>query len=377
MQARNFLNQNMLPKLEPLYVPEVSSKIWVNAADIGIAGIIEFEQYFAAYCGAKYGIAVKNGTVGLYLALLALGIGKGDEVIMPDFCSQAVAFAVCYAGAIPVFADVERNTWNMDIAAVEAKISARTKGILAVHLFGNPSNMQALRLLAYGYGLSILEDASQAYGSQYKGQRAGSLGHMAVFNFVAHESLPSGVSGMVISSDEKLARACRYHKNLCFPALGQRSYMPNDLGFSYRMRDLHASSEQPDTEKSNQGKNQRTLNGLLYQELLEDIPGIFTQKSEYDGRHAFWLNGISVESKEYGRSRSELMAHLAAKGAETQLFGGPMHKHPAMLKFGCDCSGSFPISELLADTGFYLPSQNSVQENEIRDICRAIKSFAK
>ncbi len=374
MQARNCLSQNILPKLEAAYVPEITTSTWVNSSDIGIA---EFEQYFAGYCGAKYGVAVNNGTVGLYLSLLALGIGKGDEVIVPAFCSQAVAYAVCYTGAIPVFVDVDKATWNMDIAEVEFKISARTKCIIAVHLFGNPVNMQALRLLAYGYGLTILEDASQAYGCQYKGQRSGGLGDMGVFNFLAHESLGDAVSGMVISSDEKLARACRHYKNVCFPAQGQRSYMPTDIAFTYRMRNLHAGSEQPDTEKSNYGKNQRTLNGLLYQELLQNIPGIYLQQTEYDAKHVFWLNGIRVENKEYGRSRSELMAYLGGLGVKTQLFGNALNRHPAMQKFGCDCSASLPISDLLVNTGFYLPSQASVQEKEIKDICEAIKAFAR
>lgn len=379
MQARSCLSQNILPNPDSDYVPELGTSTWINSSDIGI---VEFEQYFAGYCGAKYGIAVNNGTVGLYLSLLAMGVGRGDEVIVPAFCSQAVAYAVCYTGATPVFADVDKATWNIDIADVELKISPRSKCIIAVHLFGNPVNMQSLRLLAYGYGLSILEDASQAYGCQYKGQRAGSLGHMAVFNFLAHESLETTVSGpassgMIISSDDKLARACRHYKSLCFPAQGQQSYMPTDISFNYRMRDLHAASEQPETEKINYGKNQRVLNGLLYQELLQGIPGIYLQETEYDARHVFWLNGVRVEKAEYGRNRSELMACLAGLGVETHLFSNAIHRHPAMQKFGCDCSVNLPISCLLADTGFYLPSQACVQEKDIRDICAAIKNFAR
>lgn len=374
MQARNCLNQNILSNIQSSYVPEVSAESWIDSSDIGIA---EFEQYFAGYCGAKYGIAVNNGTVGLYLSLLALGIGKGDEVIVPAFCSQAVAYAVCYTGATPVFADVDAASWNIDIVDVELKISARTKCIIAVHLFGNPVDMQPLRLLAYAHELSILEDASQAYGSQYKGQRAGSLGHMAVFNFLAHESLGSTLSGMIISNDDKLIMACHHYKNLCFPAQGQGSYMPGDIGFTYRMRNLHAASEQPDTEKSNCGKNQRTLNGLLYQDLLQGIPGIYLQQTQTEARHAFWLNGIRVASEEYGYSRGELMAYLGGLGVETRLFANAMHKHPAMQKFGCDCSGNLPISCLLADTGFYLPSQASVQEKEVREICQAIREFVR
>ena len=236
---------DFLPVCEPLlagneaaYVAEAVSGGWISSAGKYVGA---FEEAFAAYCGARHGIAVCNGTAALHLALVALGIGPGDEVIIPDFTMAASAFAVCYTGAMPVFADAEPGTWNLDAARVEGKITSKTRAIMPVHIFGVPCDMAPLRHLADRHGLFLLEDAAEAHGAEWRGKKTGSLGNIAAFSFFANKNIATGEGGMVTTDDDTLAAACRYYKNLCFPLDAPRAYLHADIGFNYRMSNLHAA----------------------------------------------------------------------------------------------------------------------------------------
>ena len=182
---------------------------------------------------------------------------------------------------------------------------------------------------------------------------------------------------MVVTNDDELASSCRYFKNLCFPLDAPRTYLHEDIGFNYRMSNLHAAIGLAQTERADYYRDLRIRNGLLYRELLGDIPGIVLQKDQENGKNVFWMNGLCVKPEEYGRTRDELVSHLAGKGVDTRLFFNGMHRQPALRKFGCDCSGDFPVSGFLADNGFYLPSGSGLSAEDIRFVCQIIHDFGR
>jgi len=361
-----FLNGNELK-----YVTDAVASGWISSSGKYVGA---FEEAFAAYCGVKHGIAVCNGTVALHLALTALGVAKGDEVIIPDFTMIASAFAVCYTGAMPVFADADAATWNLSPAAVEAKITPRTKAIMAVHIFGNPCDMSALQALADRHGIVLMEDAAEAHGAVFQGKRAGALSKLAAFSFFANKNITTGEGGMVVCNDDALAAACRYHKNLCFPLDAPRSYLHAHVGFNYRMSNLHAAIGLAQVEKADQYRALRVRHGLLYRERLSRIPGLRLQQDQPGGENVFWMNALCVTA-EYGHGRDELVARLKAEGIETRLLFNGMHRQRSLLAHGADGSGEYPVSDFLADHGLYLPSGSGLADADIERICDVIATF--
>ena len=340
-----------LPVCEPMlagnelkYVTDAISSGWISSAGSYVAA---FERAFAEYCGVRHGIAVCNGTVALHLALRALGVGPGDEVIIPDFTMIASALAVCYCGAKPVFVDADPATWNMDAAAVERRITPATRGIMAVHIFGNPCDMDALDRLAGRHGLWLMEDAAEAHGARHKGRRAGGLSRIAAFSFFANKNITTGEGGMVVTDDDELAAACRYYKNMCFPFDAPRTYLHAHIGYNYRMSNLHAAIGLAQTERADAYTALRQAHGRQYRERLAAIPGIRLQQDAPEGENVHWMNGLVV-APAYGRTREELIGHLREKGIDW-----------------------------LADDGFYLPSGSNLRAADIDRVCDVIAAFAR
>ncbi|MYL84644.1 aminotransferase DegT [Desulfovibrio aerotolerans] len=370
----------MLPVCEPLlagnelrYVTDAVSSGWISSSG---SYVTAFEQAFAAWCGVAHGVAVCNGTVALHLALVALGVGPGDEVILPDFTMVASALAVCHTGAMPVFVDVDPATWNINPLVVEAAVTPRTKAIMAVHIFGTPCDMTALAAVAVRHGLELIEDAAEAHGATFQGKKAGSLSRIAAFSFFANKNVTTGEGGMVVTDDPKLARACRYYKNLCFPLDAPRDYRHAHIGYNYRMSNLHAAIGLAQTEKADDYTTLRVKNGRLYRELLAEIPGVRLQAAQPGGGAVHWMNGMVVTS-EYGRTRDSLMAHLKIRGIDSRLFFNGMHRQPALERYGCQCAGAFPVSDCLADGGLYLPSASGLTESDIRRVCQVVREHGR
>ena len=334
-----------------------------------------FENKFAEYCGAKYGVAVCNGTVALHLALVALGIKKGDEVIIPNFTMIASAFAVCYTGAKPVFVDAEDQSWNINPEKLEEKITSRTKAIMPVSIFGHPCEMDTINEIAEDHNLKVIEDAAESHGAEYKGKKTGNLADITGFSFYANKNLTTGEGGMVVTNDEQLYKKALYHKNLCFPLDAPREYMHQDIGFNYRMSNLHAAIGLAQVEKADIYRVMRIHNGELYRKYLQDIPGITLQKTQEDVIHVHWMNGVLVNPLKYRHTREELMLHLKENTIDTRLFFTGMHKQPSLLKYGCSGKGKYPVTENLGNHGFYLPSASNLKEEQIKFICNTIENF--
>ena len=354
------------------YVTQAVQDGWISSSGTYVG---QFEEAFAAYCGTKHGIAVCNGTVALHLALVALGIGKGDEVIIPSFTMISTAFAVCYTGAMPVFVDADKDTWNIDVAKIEEKITPRTKAIIPVHIFGNPCNMDAVAVIAKTHNLFVIEDAAEAHGAEYRGKKAGSFSDIAAFSFFANKNITTGEGGMCITNDDTYDHLCRYYKNVCFPPDGPRTYLHDDIGFNYRMSNLHAAIGLAQTEKADEYRAMRRRNAELYKKYLANCPGIIFQKDEENSLNVHWMNTIVIDPAAYGHTRDELTAQLKANGIDTRLLFRSMAQQKSLRAYGCDCNGAYPVTDWLSENGFYLPSASSLSEDDIAYICTTIKQF--
>lgn len=369
----------MIPVCEPYlngneikYVNEAVSTAWISSSGEFVG---RFEQSFADYCGVKHGIAVVNGTVALHLALLALGIGKGDEVIIPSFTMIATAFAVCYTGAKPVFVDADPGTWNIDVNLIEEKITEKTKAIMPVHVFGNPCDMEGITRIAKKYGLYVVEDAAEAHGAEFQGKKVGSFSDVSAFSFFANKNLTTGEGGMCLTDDDDLAERCRYFKNMCFPVNGPRNYMHDEIGYNYRMSNLHAAIGLAQTEKADEYRELRIRNHNLYKEYLTECKGIVFQEDTRESLNVNWMNTVVVNPSQYGHTKDELVAHLKEKGVDTRLLFQGMAKQKSLRDYGCDCGGEYPVTDMLSDNGFYLPSGSGLKREEIEMICKVIKNY--
>lgn len=375
------MNKNFIPVCEPYltgnekkYVLDAIETGWISSAGKYIP---EFEKAFASYCGVKHGIAVTNGTVALHIALVALGVGKGDEVIIPNFTMIATAFAVCYTGAKPVFVDAEDKTWNIDINKIEEKITEKTKVIIPVHIYGHPCEMDEIKRIAKKYNLKILEDAAEAHGAEYKGEKTGSLGDIAAFSFFANKIATTGEGGMVVTDDDELADKCRYYKNLCFPLSGIRNYKHDHIGFNYRMSNIHAALGLAQVERLNYYVERRRHINSLYRKYLRDVPGIIFQDEKVHAKNVYWMNGIVIDKKKFGINRDELMISLRENDIDSRLFFTGMHKQKSLLEYGCESKGDYSTSEWLEENGLYLPSGSNLSEEQVNRVCGIIKRLCK
>lgn len=372
---------DFIPVCEPLlggnelkYITEAVQTGWISSSG---KYVTQFEEAFASYCGVKYGVAVCNGTVAIHLALSALGVGKGDEVIIPSFTMIATAFAVCYTGAKPVFVDADKDTWNIDVNKIEEKISARTKAIIPVHIFGNPCDMGKICEIAKKYNLYIIEDAAEAHGAEFTGKKIGSFSDIASFSFFANKNLTTGEGGLVVTNSEDYYKKCKYFKNMCFPVDAPRVYSHENIGFNYRMSNLHAAIGLAQTEKADDYRDMRIHNAALYKKYLSDCKGIIFQKDQLNGLNVHWMNAIVINPAEYGCTKDELVAYLKEQEIDTRLLFVSMCRQKSLKDFGCDCNGEYPVTDWLTENGFYLPSASSLKEERIKNICDIIKNYSK
>lgn len=368
----------MIPVCEPLigvkeleYVTDCLRTNWISSAGKYIA---EFEKGFAAYCGVKHGITTTNGTTALHLALAALGIGKGDEVIMPTFTMAACGFSVVYTGAKPVLVDSEPETWNMDVTQIERRITPRTKAIMPIHIYGHPCDMEPIMDIARKHRLYIVEDAAEAHGATYRGKMAGSIGDVGCFSFYANKIITTGEGGMIVTNDEKVADRARRLKDQAFSR--ERRFLHTELGFNYRMTNIQAAIGLAQLENIDRLVEMRRKNAQLYNKLLKGVPGITLPVEKKWAKNVYWMYCIVIEN-EFGMSRDELMAFLRQKGVDTRTFFIPMHVQPAFKNIGLFEGEHYPVSERLAEKGLYLPSGSGLTEEQISTVCEAVKQARK
>ncbi|UCC87146.1 MAG: DegT/DnrJ/EryC1/StrS family aminotransferase [Anaerolineales bacterium] len=366
------LQSRVIPVCEPTlgeneakYVLDCIESNWISSAGKYIP---RFEEAFAAASDAHYGIACANGTVALHLALATLGIGPGDEVILPTFTMIATINAVTYTGATPVLVDSEPATWNMDLNQVADKITPRTRAVMPVHTYGHPVDMDPLVELAERHGFYVVEDAAEAHGAEYRGRRAGSLGHAACFSFYANKIITTGEGGMITTNDPDIYRLASNLRDHAFSE--ERHFWHKYLGFNYRMTNLQAAVGLAQTEQMAGFVQARRANAARYTASLREIPGIVTPPEMEWAKNVFWMYSILVED-EFGMTRDQLRAYLAERGIETRTFFIPMHFQP--IYYQAFKGQRYPVAEMLCQRGFYLPSASSLTPHQIDYILDVVR----
>lgn len=350
---------------ESAYVIDCLRSGWISSMGQYVG---RFEEAFARFCGAKYGVATANGTVALHLALLTLGIGPGDEVIVPTLTFVATANAVRHAGASPVFADSEAATWNIDPDQIEEKISQRTKVIMPVHLYGHPADMDPILELAKRYDLRVIEDAAEAHGAEYKGRRVGPLGEMGCFSFYGNKIITTGEGGMIVTNNQELAERARFLKDHAMSR--KRRYWHLEVGYNYRLTNVQAAIGLAQVERIEEMIEEKRRIAQWYEGGLKEIKGISLPPEASWAKNVYWMYSILVED-EFGLGRDEVMLRLQEKGIDTRPFFCPIHTMPPY-----QSEESLPVAEELARKGINLPSGITLTRKEVEYICETLSSLA-
>jgi perosamine synthetase len=346
------------------YVTECVESNWISSAGPFVR---RFEERFAAAAGCAFGVSCASGTTALHLAVAALGIDAGDEVIVPTFTMVATASAVHYVGATPVFVDADEDTWNMNVGRIEAAITPRTKAIIVVHTYGHPADMDPILAIAARHRLFVIEDAAEAHGARYHGRPVGSLADVACFSFYANKIITTGEGGMVTTNNPELATTARRLRDHAFG--DTRHFWHEWHGFSYRMTSLQAAIGLAQTERLDDLAERRRTTAALYQTLLQDVPGLVLPRERPGVMSVFWMYGLLVEDA-VGCSRDELRTRLACNGIETRTFFVPLHLQPVY--FMPYDPARFPIADALCRTGMYLPSSAGLSDQDIRCVAQAV-----
>jgi len=355
---------------EEKYVVECVRSNWISSAGKFIP---RFEEMFAAFCGTKHAVACTSGTSALQLALVTLGIGPGDEVIIPTFTMIASANTVRHCGATPVFVDAEPVTWNIDPTKIEAAITPRTKAIVPVHTYGHPADMDAITAIARRHDLVVVEDAAEAHGAQYKGRPTGSLARAGCFSFYANKIVTTGEGGMITTDDAELADKARNIRDHAFSK--ERHFWHRAPGHNFRMTNLQAAIGVAQMERVDWLVARRIENAMAYNARLRDLPGITLPPATDGVKNVYWMYSILVDEAAFGRGRDDIRRHLADNAIETRSFFVPMHLQPLYVR--PEYLGRFPVAEMLCARGFYLPSSASLTEQQIDFVCARIRELRR
>ena len=347
-------------------------RVWDEVLDsagfIGGSPVEQFEKAFAAFCETKHAVGVGNGTDALLLALKALGIGRGDEVIVPANSFVATAAGVVHAGATPVFVDIDPRTYNIDVNQIENHISPQTKAIIPVHLYGQPADMNPVLEFARLYGLKVIEDAAQAHGALYHGRRAGSMGDAACFSFYPGKNLGAcGDGGAVVTNDPDLAQSLRRLREHG----GIRKYEHDVVGYNSRLDSLQAAALHIKLGFLDQRNEMRRRHAESYRELLSDITGIVTPFVLSGVTSVYHLYVIRVETG----SRTDLQDYLKDHGVQTLIhYPIPIHRTRAFAEFRKhDC----PIAEEYAERILSLPMYPELETSQLEYIAGLLSDFIK
>jgi perosamine synthetase len=369
------VNEPLLTERDLEYVSECVRTGWISSAG---RFIDEFEEKWAAYCGRKYGIAVSNGTTALQVAVRCLDLEPGDEVIMPSFTIISCALAVVENGGVPVVVDCDPNTWCMDVHQIERKITARTRAIMPVHIYGHPVDMDPLLETADKHGLSVIEDAAEVHGAEYLSgrksanpswRRCGSFGTLSCFSFYANKLITTGEGGMVLTDDPALAARARSLRNLCFQP--ERRFYHQDLGFNFRLTNMQAALGLAQFERMDEIIARKRWMGKEYTRRLRELKVLQLPVEEPWARNVYWMYGMVV-AEETGMDAAKLANRLRERGVETRPFFLGMHEQPVFHKRGLFVKERYAVTERLARQGLYLPSGLALTHDQLSEVCSTV-----
>jgi perosamine synthetase len=344
------------------YVTDAVQSGWVSSLG---PYVTRFEAEFAHFCGVRHAVTVSNGTVALHLALHALGIKPGDEVIVPDLSFVATANAVLMAGATPVFCDIEADSLCIDPNHLAALITPQTKAIIPVHLYGHPANMSEICSIAASCGLYVIEDAAEAHGSAIGGKLVGSFGHCATFSFYANKNLTTGEGGMIVTDDAALAGEIRELRDHAMSP--QRRYWHERLGFNYRMTNLQAALGCAQMEQL--GGFLRARQDLFhgYEKRLADVPRLRLNRQAADTTNSYWMICAEVEGVD-ANIRDKICFALRNRGVDTRPYFYPMSDMPYF-----NATADTPTAHRASARGMNLPTYLTLQKQDLDAICNVIK----
>jgi len=369
----NSINNSFIPVNEPLldgnekkYLNECIDTGWISSEG---PFVVKFEEAFAGKVNRKYGIAVANGTAALDIAVEALGIGSGDEVIIPTFTIISCVNQIVRSGATPVLVDSDPITWNMDILQIESKITSKTKAIMVVHIYGLPVDMNPVIELAKKYDLKIIEDAAELIGQTYREKPCGSFGDISTFSFYPNKHITTGEGGMVLTDNDQLAEKCRSLRNLCFKK--EQRFVHDHFGWNYRMTNMQAAVGLAQLEQLDKFVEKKRNMGEIYTQLLKNVGEVQLPQAKTDyAENIFWVYGIILKDA-IPFSAIEMMKNLGKEGVGTRPFFYPIHLQPMLINRGFFKNEKYPVAERLAERGFYLPSGLSLKEDEINKVSNA------
>lgn len=366
------VNEPLLNGNEKKYLCECIDTGWISSEGPFVK---EFEQKMSTTVNRKYGIAVSNGTAALEVAVQALGIKEGDEVIMPTFTIISCAMAVTKAGAVPVLVDSDFYTWNMNVEDIEAKITSRTKAIMIVHLYGLPAEVNKILALAKKYNLNVIEDAAEMHGQTYNGKPCGSFGDISTFSFYPNKHITTGEGGMVVTDDEELAERCRMLRNLCFRK--DVRYVHDEISDNYRFTNLQAAVGLAQLERLDEFVWKKRQMGKYYMEKLREIKGLMlpVEKTDY-ANNIYWVYGIVLD-KNIKVDNRIIQKLLAEEGIGSRAFFWCMHEQPVYQKRGLFSGEIYPNAEYLARKGFYIPSGLALTKEQMERVVAGVKNVMR
>lgn len=353
------------PKLagnERKYVLDCLDTNWISSNGKYIGA---FEQAFATFCGTKHAIAANNGTTALHLALVALDLQPGDEVIIPTVTYIATANAVRYCGATPVLVDVCADTMNIDPKEVEKKITKRTRGIIPVHLYGHPADMDSINAIARQHDLWVLEDAAEAHGAEVNGKRVGNLADCATFSFFGNKIITTGEGGMITTNDDELAARLRLYRGQGVDP--NRRYWFPVVGYNYRMTNIQAAIGLAQMETVDQALEDRRVLSRLYDEALTPLKDVLVLPVTHPGmRHVYWMYTVFLREGDESR-RNNVMAALDQADIETRPVFYPMHVLPPYQE-----KAIYPVADLWAQRGMNLPTHQYLTKADVDRIAATL-----
>lgn len=368
---------NFIPVNEPLlngnekkYLCECIDTGWISSEGPFVK---EFEQKVSKIAGRRYGIAVSSGTAALEVAVQALGIGPGDEVIMPAFTIISCAMAVTKTGAVPVLVDSNLDTWNMNADQIENKITSRTKAIMMVHLYGLPAEIDKILSIAQKYNLKVIEDAAEMHGQTFHELPCGSFGDISIFSFYPNKHITTGEGGMIVTNDEYLAERCQTIRNLCFKK--DARYVHDEISDNYRFTNLQAAVGLAQLERLDDFIERKRAMGQYYTEKLYDVKGLRLPipKTEY-ADNIYWVYGI-VLNRDVSFDNRAVQKYLTKNGVGSRTFFWCMHEQPVFQTAGLFTNEKYPNAEYLARKGFYIPSGLALTKEQMDRVICVIKDM--
>lgn len=362
------VNQPVLGDKEKEYLARCIDTGWISSEGPAVQ---EFEGKFAARVGRKFGIAVSNGSTALDLAVMALRLPEGSEVIMPSFTIISCAAAIVRAGLKPILVDADPKTWNMDVEQVASKVTSRTRAIMVVHIYGLPTDMDPVLKIAREHDLMIIEDAAEMHGQTYRGRPCGSFGEASAFSFYPNKHITTGEGGMVVTDDARIAERCRSLRNLAHSP--ERRFVHEELGFNYRLTNLQAALGIAQLERLEASIAKKRKMGELYNSNFADMPQLQIPPARTDyADNIYWVYGM-VLSDGVPVDAAQIMAKLGELKVGTRPFFWGMHEQPVFQKMGWYTNERYPVTERIARRGFYVPSGLAITEEQQLRVVEAVK----